>query len=171
MAQERLDELLQREQLRLAVDEADHVDAEDALQRRVLVEVVEDDVRQLAALELDDDTHAVLIGLIAQLADALELLLPHELGDAFDQPRLVNLVRQLGAYDRLAIAALADRLDVRAAAHVDSPSAGRIRADDALRAVDQSGRREIRARDELEQIRERELGVREQREAGVDDLA
>src|SRR6185436_3632669 len=143
VAQERFEQLLDRQQLRLAVDEADHVDAEDALQRRLLVEVVEDDVRQLAALELDDDAHAVLVGLVAQLADALELLLTYELGDALDEPRLVNLVRQLRDDDRLAIAALAERLDVRAAAHVNAPSSGRIRAHDALRAVDQAGCREI----------------------------
>ena len=145
VAQEGLEQLLQRQQLRLAVDEADHVDAEDALQRRLLEEVVQHDVRELAALELDDDAHAVLVGLVAQLADAFELLLAHELGDALDEPRLVNLVRQLRDDDRFAIAAVAERLDVRAAAHVDAAAPGRVRADDALDAVDQPGRREIRA--------------------------
>ncbi len=47
-----------------------------------LKRLFEHDVRELAALELDDDAHAVLVGLVAQLADAFELLLAHELGDA-----------------------------------------------------------------------------------------
>src|SRR5688572_26527763 len=136
MAQESLEQLLQRQQLRLAVDEADHVDAEHALQRRLLEQVVQHDVRELAALQLDDDTHAVLVGLVAQLADALELLLAHELGNALDEPRLVYLVRQLRDDDCFAIAALTERLDVRTAAHVNAPSTRRIRADNALDAVD-----------------------------------
>ena len=35
---------------------------------RVLVEVVEDDIGHLAALQLDDDAHAVAIRLVAQVA-------------------------------------------------------------------------------------------------------
>jgi hypothetical protein len=35
----------------------------------------------LAALQLDDDAHAVAIGLVAQVGDALDRLLAHQLGD------------------------------------------------------------------------------------------
>ncbi len=43
--------------------------------------LLQHDVGQLAALQLDDDAHAVLVGLVAQLADAFDLLLANQLGD------------------------------------------------------------------------------------------
>ena len=83
---EGLQHLLERHQLRLAVLQRHHVDAEHRLHRRLRVQVVEDDLGDLAALELDDDAHAVLVGLIAQpvAGDAVELLLAHQVGDALD---------------------------------------------------------------------------------------
>ena len=56
------------------------------LQLRVLVEVVEHDLGHLAAAQLDDDPHAVAVGLVAQIRDALDRLLAHQLGDLLDQP-------------------------------------------------------------------------------------
>ena len=93
--------------LRPAAGDRQHDDAERRLQRRVLVEVVEDDLGHLAALQLDDDPHAVAIGLVAQVRDAFDRLLAHQLGDLLDQPRLVDLVRNLGDDDRLLVALLA----------------------------------------------------------------
>ena len=58
------DHRAQRERARDAVDERDHVDAEGALHRRVLEELVEDDLRQRVALELDHEAHAALVGLV-----------------------------------------------------------------------------------------------------------
>ena len=75
-----------RQHLRPAADDRQHDDAEARLQLGVLVEVVEDDLRHLAALQLDDDPHAVAIGLVAQVGDALDRLLAHQIGDPLDQP-------------------------------------------------------------------------------------
>ena len=73
------------------------------LHRRVLEQVVQHDVGDLAALLLDDDTHAVLVRLVAQAVagDAVDDLLAHQLGDALQQPRLVHLERQLSDDDGL----------------------------------------------------------------------
>ena len=67
----------------------------------MLVEVVEHDLRHLAALQLDDDPHAVAIGFVAQIGDALDRLLAHQVGDPLDQLGLVDLIRNLGDDDRL----------------------------------------------------------------------
>ncbi len=142
---ERLDHVLEVEQPRLAVEQRHHVDAEHRLHRRLLVEVVEDDLGVLAALELDDDAHAVLVGLVAQLGDALELLAAHQLGDALDQARLVHLVRQLGDDDGLA-AGVVVFLDLGLGADDDAAAAGRVGGVDFAGAVDDAGRREVRAR-------------------------
>ena len=109
----------QAERARHAVDERDHVHAEGGLQRRVLVEVVEHDLRDRVALELDDQPDAGLVGLVAQVGDLLDPAVLHHLGDLLDQARAVvapvalgHLVGHLGDDDRLL--ALAQRLDVRA---------------------------------------------------------
>jgi hypothetical protein len=114
VAQEGFEDLLEVEHLRLAVDQRHHVDAEDVLQLRLRVEVVEHHVADLAAAQLDDDAQAVLVRLVAQLADALELLLLHQLGDTLDQARLVQLVGDLVHDDRVAPALLVVMTSARA---------------------------------------------------------
>ena len=61
--------------LGLLVDDGQHDDAEGGLEGRVLVEVVQDDLGQLAPLDLDDDPDAFPVGLVADVGDALDLLL------------------------------------------------------------------------------------------------
>src|SRR5690606_33832972 len=92
-----------------------------------------------AAPDLDVDAHAVLVGLVAQLADALDLLFLDQLGDLLDQPRLVHLVGDLGDDDRLA--AVVGHFDVRPGAHAHAAAAGVVGADDAGGAVDDAGGR------------------------------
>ena len=50
---------------RLAVDDGQHDHAEADLQLRVLVEVVEHHLGLLAALQLEDDAHAVAVAFVA----------------------------------------------------------------------------------------------------------
>ena len=101
--------------------------------------------------------------------DAVDVLLAHQLGDALEQARLVHLVRQLGDDDGLA--ALVVFLDVGARAHDRRPRPVAIGGGDLLRAVDDAGGREIRARHVLHQLGERDVRIVDQRDAGVDDLA
>src|SRR5207237_6110840 len=64
---EGLHDLEQVEDPRPTADDRQHDDAEARLKRRVLVQIVEDDLRHLAPLQLDDDSHAFPIRLVAQL--------------------------------------------------------------------------------------------------------
>ena len=82
------------EHARPAADDGQRDDAEGLLQLGVLVEVVEHDLADLAALQLDDDAHAVAIGLVADIRDALDDLVAHQIGDALLQLRLVHLIRE-----------------------------------------------------------------------------
>src|SRR5262249_32549406 len=141
MADERFEDLLQRQQLRLAVDQCDHVDAERDLHLRLLEQVVQQHVGHRVAAHFDDHAHAVLVGLVAQLGDALDRLLLDQLGDLLDQPRLVDLVRQLADDDRLATVLVG--LDIGLGAHQDAAATGLVRLDDAGGAVDDAGGREV----------------------------
>ena len=90
VADEHLEHVLQVQRARLAVDQGHHVDAEHALQLGLGIEVVEDHLAHLAATQLDDHAHAVLVGLVAQLGNTLDLLLFHQLGDLSINRALFN---------------------------------------------------------------------------------
>ena len=110
--QKRLQNLLEVHQLWLAVMQGHHVDAKDALHGRVLVKVIQHDIADLTRPKLDDDAHAVLVGFVAQLANALKSLVAHQIGNLLNQTRLVYLVRQLGNNNGF-FATRTDRFDGR----------------------------------------------------------
>ena len=169
-----VDHLDQRQDARAAADNRQHDDAERRLQRGVLVEVVQDDVRQLAALQVDHDAHAVAVRLVAQVRDALDRLLAHQFGDLLDEPRLVHLVRDLGDDDRRAVALLR-RLDFGLGADDHRPAARPVGLRDAGPADDHAAGREVGAGQDPPHRREllvgARLGVLDGPDDAVDDLA
>ena len=116
----------------------------------MLVEVVQDDFRHFAALQLDDDAHALAIGLVAKIGNAFDGLFADQLGDLLDQPRLVHLVGNLGDDDRLLVALLR-LLDRGLRAHQDRAAAGPIRGVDARASDDEAAGRKIGALHALHQ--------------------
>ena len=163
------DDVAQAHQQRPAAVERQHVDAEARLQRRVAIELVQHDIGHRVALQLDDDAHAVAIAFVAQIGDALDGLVLHQLGDALDHARLVHLIRNLGDDDRLAI--LADLLDLGLAAHDDRAAAERVGGMDAGAAEDDAAGREIRARHDLHQLFDGDLAIVDIGDAGIDHFA
>ncbi len=102
---EPLDDVDQAQFARLSVDDGQHDDAEVHLHLRVLVQVVQNDFGLLAALQLEDDAHAVAVALVADFGDAFELLLVDQRSGVLDQARFVHLVRNLGDDDGFAVLA------------------------------------------------------------------
>ena len=148
--------LLQRERLRAAVDERQHVDAEGGLQRRLLVELVERHVGRGVALELDHHADALAVALVAQVGDPVDASLAHVLGDLLEQRRLVHHERDLGDHDARAALAF---LDLGAPAHRDQAAPGGVGLADAVGAADQRAGREVGSGQLLEQLVERAVGV------------
>ena len=163
------DQVLEVEHLRTAAVERHHVGAERGLQGRVAVELVEHDVGHGVALQLDDDAHAVAVGFVAKVGDALELLVAHELGDLLDEGRLVHLIRDLGEDDGLAV--LAHRLDARLGAHDDRAAPGIVGGANAGPPEDGAGGREIRPRHQGDQVVDGDRRVVDIGDAAVDHLA
>ena len=139
------------------------------MQRGEAVELVEHDVGHGVAAHLDHHAIAVAVGLVAQRRDALELLVAHQFADALDQMRLVHLIGNFGNDDRFALAAQGLELDL--AAHHDGAAAEMVSGADTLAAQNDAAGREIGARDDADQVLDRERRIVDQRHAGVDHLA
>ncbi len=174
---------LERQRLGLAIDEGEHVHVEGGLHRRVFEQVVEDAVWVGVALDLDVDAHAVAVGLVAQVGDAVDLLRAHQFGDLLEQGGLVDHVRQLSNDDRHA--AEAGFLERDLSAHHDaSPAVGVHLADGvdglvlagdgvaaSLVAVHRAAGREVGAGDVLAEVVRSQLWVLDQGACGIADFA
>ena len=80
------EEVLQVQHLRPAAVQRDHVARRSEVCSCVIaLELVQHHVGDGVALHLDDDAHAVAVGFVAQVGDALDALLAHEFGDLLDQ--------------------------------------------------------------------------------------
>src|SRR5687768_12577201 len=97
---ETLEHLLEIEDPWLTVNDGQVNHAKGRLHGRQLKQLVEHHLRNRITLQFHHDPHAGSIGFIAQIGNALQLLLVAELGNAFDQTRLVDLKRNLRDYDR-----------------------------------------------------------------------
>ena len=92
--------------LGLVLDQGQHVDGEAGLQRRLGKEAVQDHLGIGVALEFDDDAHAVAVGLIAQVRDAIQALFVDLVGNVPDELPLVHLIGQLRHDDAGAVLAV-----------------------------------------------------------------
>src|SRR5690606_32264226 len=151
--------------LRPPVIEREHVAAEARLERRETIELVQDDIRHGVAAKFDDDAHAVAVGLVAQIGDALDALFAHEVRDLLDHGGLVHLIGNFGDDDGLAV--LADLLDLDAAAHHDGAAAEVIGRARALTAEHDAAGRKIGGRYVFDEFVDGDAGIVDQRNAGV----
>jgi hypothetical protein len=131
------------------------------LQLRVLVELIQHNLRLRAALEADHHPHAVAIAFIARpLGVGVDLgddLVFDQLGDALEERGLVDLVRKLGDDQRLPI--LGDVLNGYARAHQKAPAAGTVRVHDSRATIKDAGGREIGPMHVLQDLKQSALGI------------
>ena len=145
---EGVDGLVEGKLLGLAVVDGQEDHGEAFLHLGVLVELVEDDFVLRAALEFDDDAHAVAVGLIADVGDVVDDFFVDELGDALDEVGLVDLVGDLGDDDGLASAG--DLLEAALGAHHEAAATGLVGLGDVGAAVDEAAGGEVGTLDVLE---------------------
>src|SRR5260370_2389873 len=151
--------------LRLSADNGQQDHAEGFLHLGVLEEIVEDELRFFAALDFDDDAHALAVGFVADIADAVGLLGLDQLGDALDEPGLVHLIGGFG--DDNVFAVLAGIFDGGLGTHGEAAAAGLVGLLDSLSAGDQTPGGKIGAGAELRHFLERGLGLFIQEHAGL----
>ena len=163
------DHVLQVHQQRAPAIERQHVDAERRLQRRVPIELVQHDVRHGVALQLDHHAHAVTVGLVARVRNALDALLVHELRHPLEQLRLVHLKRQFVNDDRFTI--LANFFDGRLRAHDNAAASAHERQPRRVTAQDLRTGRKVRPRHDIDQLLDPDLRIGDIGQTSVDDFA
>src|SRR5438128_8150774 len=166
---EELDERNQAELARLPADDREQNHAERFLHLRVLEEIVQDELRLFAALQLDDDAHAFTRGFIADIGNAFDLLVLDQFGDALDELGLVHLVRNFSDDDIFAI--LAGFLDGGFRAHGKAAAAIFVSGFDAFAAGNVRAGRKIRAGNDLHHFLERCVRFFDEQNCGVHDFA
>ena len=87
---EMLHQIQQIEHHRTTVHQRDVVHRERGLQRRILIQRIEHHARHGIVFQDDDDTHAVPVGLVVDIGNALDLLFVDKVGDLLDHLRLVD---------------------------------------------------------------------------------
>ena len=112
VVEEFLQQLAQGELDRLAVHQGQQDRAVVALQRRAALQFREDLFGVGVAAQLHHHPHAVAVGFVADVGDAVELAVVHLLRQLLDPARLAQLIRQLGDHHGTALVAPLARLDL-----------------------------------------------------------
>ena len=162
-------QIQQIEHHRTTVHQRDVVHRERGLQRRILIQRIEHHARHGIVFQDDDDTHAVPVGLVVDIGNALDLLFVDKVGDLLDHLRLVDHIGNFGDDD--ALAAAGRMLDLRAGTHDHTAPACQQRFPNPFVAVNNSSGREIGALDVLEQLLTCYLRIVHESTAGIDHLA
>ena len=172
MGEKALQYLAQIEQTGLAIDQSHHVHTERILQLGRLVEIVENNLGDFAALEFDHHAHTGLVGFVADVADTFEFLLVDQFGHALQERALVDLIGQLIDDDRLASGGPGplDIFKVCARTHHDPSTTGPVALANPGQTVDDSRRRKIRRRDLLDQFIDRDIRTFQQQQASIQNL-
>ena len=170
VADEAPDDLLEIEGAGLAVDQRDDVDPEHRFELGVPIEHVQEHLGDRIPAHLGHDPDPVLVRLVAKLGDAFDLAGADELGDLLDEPRLVDLVGDLGEHHPRPLVPL-PLLHVGLRPEVDAPAPGVVRLADPGRAVDGGAGREIGAGQVLHQPVNADVGVVQVGDAGLEHLA
>ena len=107
----------------------------------MLEEQVEDNLRLDVLFHVDNDTHTVAVGFVAQVGNALNSFIADELGDFFDKASLVDLVRKFGDDDTFS--AVSAFFDGGSCAHFNGAASGVVRLDNTFVADNFGGGREV----------------------------
>ena len=166
MQEENADQLFQIAQLGLTINQRDRVHAKRILQLREFVKIIEHHFWHFAALELNHQTHARLVGFVLNVRNAFELFLMHQLSDTLLQRLFIHLIRQLIHDDGLALAAI-NVFKMHLGTHHHAPTPCAEGLPHAARAIDNATRGEIGRRHDLNQLVNARIRVFQQMQASI----
>ena len=164
-----LQNLPQVQHLRLPVHNSQHDDAEGGLQLGKGEEVVQHDLGRSVPFHIYHNMHAVAVGMVVDIGDALNALFLHQVGDILNQPCLVHLIGQFSDND-LGTARLFIFLNFRPGAHRNLAAARGIGGPNAAPAHHNAPGREVRTLDVLHQLFQSCLRIVDEAAHAVDHL-
>ena len=160
--------LFQIQDLGFAVNQGNNVDTEDTLQLGLGIEIIQNDLTGLTTPQLDHNTS---IGgrLVAQLRNALDLLVLDQLSDLFNQTGAIHLVGNLFDDDGVFVGPLV-AVDFTPGPDLNAAAARSIGLNNTAAAIDDARCRKIRPGDIRHQFIKGDIGVIDQGQAAVDDF-
>ncbi len=98
-----LNDIFQIHHHRAAVINCQHIHAEAGLQRRELVKLVQNNISLEIAFNFNDNADTLTVRFIADFRNPLNFLFFHQFGNAGNQCRFVNLIRNFMNNDGFAV--------------------------------------------------------------------
>ena len=163
-----LEHLDQGKHARTPVHDRQHDHAERILKLRMLVEIVQDDFRLLAAFQFDDDSHPVAVRLVANVGNPIDLLVLNKARNALNGAGFVYLVGNFRNHNLLLV--FCRPFDGRFGAHRERASARSVGFLDPLATVDMRSGGKVRAGDNFKNLIQRRVGPLNQQHRGIDQL-
>ena len=136
--------LAKRKGTRNTINQGQVNDAKVGLELSLLVQVIQNNLWNSIALEVQNNAHALTVGLVAHVRDAFNFLLVDCLSNLLLEKALVNLIRNLS--DNKALATTLDLLNVDFCADGNRTATSLIGILDALSAHDDAACWEVRTR-------------------------
>ena len=156
----------ERQHLRLAVHEREHIDRAGILKLRIFIKLIQYDVSVRVAAVLDHDPHSGASGFVADVGQSLDHLIAHLLRYGLEKIALYDHVRDLGDDDPVVLL-----IDLGSRTHHDVSASGLVRLDDPVFSVDKTVRREVGSLYVLHYFGKLGIGVVHEADRAVDDLA
>ena len=167
VGKEAFQHLLQVQQLRLTIDQSDHIHTKGILQLGLLEEIIQNDFRHFIAFQFDNDTHTRFVGLVANIGNAVEFLFTNTFRDAFQKIFLVDLIRQLIDDNRLtALPPILFKMCL--GSHDDASTPRPVSLTNPGNTIDNAPGREIRCRNDIDQFVDSAIRLMKQLQCSID---
>ena len=157
MLQVQIQHLQKIQDLRLVIDQCQHDYAEGIFHLRMLQKMIQDNLRIYVLPELNDDPHALAVGFVPEIRDAINPLLFVKISDLLNEPCLVHEIGKLRHDD--AVLSVRHGLDICHRTDLDLSASGAVGFRDSLSAEDHGSRRKIRSLYDLADIVQSRLPV------------
>ena len=153
----------------MPIDEGQHNDTKRFLQLCMLIELIQHNIRIGIGAQFDDNAHTLAVRFIPQCRNAIDFFIPGQIGNGFNDPCLIDLIRDFRNDDTMLT--FIHRFDFCTGAHLYAAPARRIGFDDAISAHDFSTCREIRSLYFCHQFFQTGFRVIDEHDTAVDDFA
>ena len=100
---ERLQHLPQIHQLWTAIIQRQHIGTKAGLQLRIPIKLVQHHLGNRVALQLNDNAHTIAVTFVAQIGNALNRFIPHQISDFLNHRGFVHLIRNFRNDDGLPV--------------------------------------------------------------------